>query len=329
MKPPLLYIHGLGSDRNSRKFLSLKEYFKDEFEYDFLEWFNDSDIHQLIQKKNTELQNVEKLVIIGDSTGANFAYQLRDLRKSKQDILILTSPLLDIEKRVADFDFPKSIIPYLKKYNNPENAFIIVAFKDEVLNQNWLISSEMPKNLELSFEKDNHRLERFDDYLKDIRRYIYADKSAQTFWINDLTSSQIEKIIKLNEDLRKLELKIRDALIKIKNHKNQMLEDKLIDDFEVEIEVQLYSDNASTQIQFGNPKDEPFYISHFVTPFHLEDEEMFNINWSESKDHEYYICHLMHDLMYHSFLPLETLLTTNKIWIDFNVKYQNFIDVNG
>lgn len=185
----------------------------------------------------------------------------------------------------------------------------------------------MPKNLQKSFERDSHRLEKFDDYLKDIRRYIYADQSAQSFWINNLNSSQIEKILKLNEDLRNLELKMRDALLKIKNHKNQLLEEKLIDDFEIEIEVQLYSDNASTQIQFGTLENEPFYISHLVTPTHLEDEEMFNMNWSERKDHEYYICHLMHDLMYHSHLPLETLLTTDKIWLDFNVQYQSFIDV--
>ena len=101
------------------------------------------------------------------------------------------------------------------------------------------------------------------------------------------------------------------------------MEEKLINDFEIEIEVQLYSDNASTQIQFGNPEDEPFYISHFVNPIHLEDKEMFDKNWSVYKDNEYYICHLMHDLMYHSTLPLETLLTTSQIWIDFNVKYQN------
>lgn len=171
MKPTLLYIHGLGSDRNSRKFLSLKEYFKDEFGYDFLEWYNDSDIHQLIKKKNTELQNVEKLIIIGDSTGANFAFQFRDLRKSKQDILILTSPLLDIEKRVADFDFPKTIIPYLKKYNNPENAFIIATLEDEVLNQKWL-SLKRTILLKIVYVKDNHRLEKFDEYLPAIQNFI-------------------------------------------------------------------------------------------------------------------------------------------------------------
>lgn len=247
------------------------------------------------------------------------------MRNVENDILILTSPLLDLEHRVAAFDFPEKLLSYLKKYSKPENAFVVAAYKDAVISQKWLLSS---KNLEVLFVRDNHRLEKFDDYLKDIRRYSYADKAAQSFWINDLTSSQIEKIIKLNEDLRKIELKIRDAFLKIINHKNQLLEEKLIDDFEIEIEVQLYSDNASTQIQFGNEEGDPFYTSHYITPTHLEDEEMFNMNWSERKDHEYYICHLMHDLIYHIDFPLETLLTTNKIWLDFNVKYQSFIEVN-
>lgn len=216
MKPTLLYIHGLGSDRYSRKFRSLKSYFKEEFNYDFLEWNNDSNIHQLIEKKNTELKNVEKLILIGDSTGANFAYQLRDLRNSANDFLILTSPLLDLEKRIADFNFPGQLTSYLKKYPEPENAFIIATRKDEIINQKWLLSSGKPKNLQVSFVRDNHRLEKFEDYLKEIRRYIYADQSAQSFWINDLTSSQIDKILKLNEDLRNLELKIREAFLKSK-----------------------------------------------------------------------------------------------------------------
>lgn len=79
-KTTLLYIHGLGSDRHSRKFINLKEYFKDRFSYDFIEWNNDSTISVLLVEAEAKLENVENPILIGDSTGANFAYQLRERR---------------------------------------------------------------------------------------------------------------------------------------------------------------------------------------------------------------------------------------------------------
>lgn len=171
MKPTLLYIHGLGSDRNSRKFLNLKDYFKDQFDYDFLEWENDSNIQLLIEEKLEKFKNQENLIIVGDSTGANFAYQLRELRNCKSDHLILTSPLLDIERRVADFDFPKAIVPYLQRIISPKNAMIIATKSDEILDQNWIF--DMPNNdLVLLEVKDNHRLINFHHSISDIESYL-------------------------------------------------------------------------------------------------------------------------------------------------------------
>ena len=80
MKPKLLYIHGLGSDRNSRKLVNIKDFFENQFEYNFVEWNNDSDLSALLneaQKWLTTEPNVQ-IVLVGDSTGANFAYQLRE-----------------------------------------------------------------------------------------------------------------------------------------------------------------------------------------------------------------------------------------------------------
>lgn len=179
MKPTLLYIHGLGSDRNSRKFLNLKDYFKDRFVYDFLEWNNDSDVKLLIQEKVGKFQNTENLIIVGDSTGANFAYQLRELRNCKSDILILSSPLLDIENRIADFEFPKSILPFLEKITSPKNAMIIATQTDEVLDQTdlfWGVFDDdfvSPyENLEVVEMEDSHRLLYFEHALPVINDYI-------------------------------------------------------------------------------------------------------------------------------------------------------------
>ena len=64
----LLYIHGLGSDRNSRKFLHLKDYFKDQFQYNFVEWNNDSDISGLLDTAEKWLNSEpeDQIVLVGD-----------------------------------------------------------------------------------------------------------------------------------------------------------------------------------------------------------------------------------------------------------------------
>lgn len=169
----LLYIHGLGSDRNSRKFLNLESYFKDQFDYNFVEWNNDSNISALLDIAENWLKSEDQIILIGDSTGANFAYQLRERLKENniKSILILTSPLLDIDNRIGDFEFPKSIIPQLWKIENPESALIIATQKDEVLNQK-LLFEKLFKNIELIEVDDNHRLEKFENYLSSIEKYI-------------------------------------------------------------------------------------------------------------------------------------------------------------
>ncbi len=137
IKKTVLYIHGLESDRYSRKFQDLQAFFGNEFNYDFLEWDNDSNIRNLIQQMDLKYTD-QPLIIVGDSTGANFAYQLRQLRNNPNDKLILTSPLLTIDKRIADFEFPQSLVQYLTKITEPENCLIIATTKDEILDQNWI-----------------------------------------------------------------------------------------------------------------------------------------------------------------------------------------------
>ncbi|MCG2792288.1 MAG: hypothetical protein L6262_01915 [Weeksellaceae bacterium] len=173
MKTTLLYIHGLGSDRDSRKFLNLKNYFRDEYNYDFIEWNNDSNISELLKKAELKLQNCEKAILVGDSTGANFAYQLRErlLLTGKESILILSSPLLDIDERIADFEFPNQLASQLLKFDNPKNVLIIATQNDKILNQKWLFDNEFEKVKMIELD-DNHRLERFQESLSEIRKYI-------------------------------------------------------------------------------------------------------------------------------------------------------------
>ena len=173
MNKKLLYIHGLGSDRNSRKFVNLKDYFKDQFKYNFVEWKNDSNIPSLLNEAEKWLKSEDQIILIGDSTGANFAYQLREKLKENnmQSILVLTSPLLDISNRIRDIEFPKNLISQLWKIENPEEALIIATQKDEVLNLIPLYQKKL-KNVELIDVDDSHRLLKFANYIHHIEKYI-------------------------------------------------------------------------------------------------------------------------------------------------------------
>lgn len=175
MSKKLLYIHGLGSDQNSRKFLNIKYYFKDQFEFNFVEWHNNSDISVLLDGAEKWLMPEDQIVVIGDSTGANFAYQLRErlIDKNQKSILILTSPLLNFEDRTSDFEFPSMILPQLWKIENPEKALIIATKKDEVLNQIPLFEKSL-KDIEFVDVDDSHRLLKFENYLPYIENYIHS-----------------------------------------------------------------------------------------------------------------------------------------------------------
>jgi|SRR5690606_33355929 len=176
MTPKLFYIHGLGSDANSRKYLNLKEYFKEQFRFDCLEWKNNSDISQLLDEAEKMLESEDKVILFGDSTGANFACQLREKRKQKnlKTILILSSPLLDESRRIADFPFPGQLKVFLKKIENPENTLIIVPLHDEVIDHSFLLKNNLSETKILKVD-DSHRLPKFKEYLPKIESYIQAE----------------------------------------------------------------------------------------------------------------------------------------------------------
>lgn len=173
MKNKIFYIHGYGSDRNSRKFLALKKHFLDRFEYGFMEWKPEDDISLLLNEAEVELDAYENPILFGDSTGANFAYQLYERRKAKnkKSILMLSSPLLTFQLRISDREFSDNLKQQLIPISNPKNAMIIATPTDEVLDQTWLFEKEF-ENIELMQVEDGHRLMKFNEYLDEIDKYI-------------------------------------------------------------------------------------------------------------------------------------------------------------
>lgn len=174
-KTKLLYIHGLGSDAQSRKYLNLKEYFADQFDFSCLEWKNDDNIEELLNLAEKDLSQQENVILFGDSTGANFAWQLREKRKTKglNSILIVSSPLLDLSRRISEFKFPESLKPFMKKIDHPAEMMIIAPTKDEIIDHSFVIDNQFPDTQILKVN-DTHRLPKFKDYLPEIERYIIS-----------------------------------------------------------------------------------------------------------------------------------------------------------
>lgn len=171
MKKTLLFIHGYGSDRSSRKFQDLKTHFGKEYHCHCLEWVVFSDVPYLLNLAVQKCENVKSLVIVGDSTGANLAYQLREMRNREYDKLILLSPLLDITKRKRDIPFPDTFCAHLSKIENPAKALVVASRNDEVIDQQSLFD-ETDKKFTLMEVDDGHRLEKFQEYLPALEEFI-------------------------------------------------------------------------------------------------------------------------------------------------------------
>lgn len=64
----LLYFHGLGSNKESRKFKLIKNAFDSSDGCFCVEWRNDTDISGLLTDLWSLYKDKEELVLIGDST---------------------------------------------------------------------------------------------------------------------------------------------------------------------------------------------------------------------------------------------------------------------
>lgn len=173
VKPRILYIHGFGSDKRSRKYLDLQEHFGEHYRFDCMEWKNEDDIASKIDEYVQKLQDEEHPIIIGDSTGANFAVQLQDKLRGlgREATLILTSPLLNISDRISNTSFPPNLVKFIKPIIELEHSLMILSSADKTVSQVQNISMFDSSNKILDVE-DDHRLQNFKEYLPEISKFI-------------------------------------------------------------------------------------------------------------------------------------------------------------
>lgn len=176
----LIYIHGLGSNKNSRKFKLIKEKFQALYNCKCIEWDLLTDINLLTKDLYLKYKNQNHLVIIGDSTGGNFAYQLHELLKltDVKTKLILLNPLLNVNSRIASFPFPNEIEKYLQAINFVDGCFFLQSTKDEIIDHSKIKIGNRVVQIKID---DTHRILNFEKHLDDLKNYIEDEENYLSF----------------------------------------------------------------------------------------------------------------------------------------------------
>jgi len=181
MKIKYYYLHGLGGSRHSTKFTELQKEYKN---IECLEWEVTADcqyISNLIISWQNQIlvlyEQYDVVCIIANSTGANFALQLKELLKPNFIHLVLINPLLDL---VCLFDksiMPKILLPSIIKTKKFNSVLILIAKNDSVIdNINFLNHTQFIKNNNhiIIDSISTHKYESMHKYYKEIESYIHG-----------------------------------------------------------------------------------------------------------------------------------------------------------
>ena len=166
----IVYIHGLNSSANSKKFKSILKVYPSAI---CIEWKTEDNIKTILANAYEYLKGIiDDLTIIGSSTGGNFGWQLQQKLKEngKSSELILLNPLIDISFKYEN-NFPENLTKYLVDMNRFENTKVFLGVHDEVLDVKKSIDffdvqqRISPDQIEIIEVDDNHRIKNFDSLL--------------------------------------------------------------------------------------------------------------------------------------------------------------------
>lgn len=167
----LVYFHGLGSNKNSRKFRLLKDHLGESYELLCAEWNVYTDFRILIFNVFKRLLREPEVVLIGDSIGGNYACQMRDLlmRNNVKTTLVLFNPLLSMDTRIVSFPFPNMLLESLHDIRQIEHCLSIISINDVVIDHSSIVYGQGTNRLVVD---DVHQLLHFERYLQHIDRYM-------------------------------------------------------------------------------------------------------------------------------------------------------------
>ena len=167
----IIYLHGLNSGIDSNKFKILQKTFGG---IECFEWVPNDPIKDKLNDLVSKLSKQDEIVLIGDSTGANFAYQARELLKqyNKKVKLILISPLLSMVQMNKDFFLYEYVTDSLRTnvidINYINDALVIKPINDEVLSNPY----EYILDCKVVNTESGHRIDNFEEYVSLIENYL-------------------------------------------------------------------------------------------------------------------------------------------------------------
>jgi len=174
----LIYLHGLGSSAASRKFVCLKEVFGSKYNVVCPEWTYKISIRVMLGNLYRQYENEKSIIIIGSSTGGNFAYQLREkLRLDGVKVkLILINPLLHLEQRTSQRTFPSNLVGYMSEIKEVKDCSLILSNEDEAIDHSLISRGENVKAINID---DNHRIKNVMKLMSIIERIIKKKRSRK------------------------------------------------------------------------------------------------------------------------------------------------------
>lgn len=153
----ILYFHGLGSSAASRKFVSLQQVFADNYKVVCPEWSFTTDIQLMLANLLKQYESHTSIIMIGSSTGCNFAYQLTMSLRAKgvKVKLLMINPLLLIKQRISLRAFPVQLANYLSEIREVDHCTLILSTQDEIIDHSMISIGE---DVDVISIKDNHQV---------------------------------------------------------------------------------------------------------------------------------------------------------------------------
>ena len=142
----------------------------------------------------------------------------------------------------------------------------------------------------------------------------------------NLTSTQLIQFKELLEKVNNEEKRAIEFGRKLRKQLDELLEKKLIDDYNFDCELSCFSSDSETNKKFNTEEGNPI----FESLYRILDEEDETINWKENYFtngtplDDLYFSYAMHCICWHSDLSFEDILAIDSIWIDIKVDYQFF-----
>ena len=176
METQFYYIHGLHSSRKSFKFYELQSRYSN---IECLDWsINDNMDFKLLEWSKKIYQNkTDSICVIASSTGANFAYQLRNLCQPDWFSLVLINPLFDVDDIFNSLLMPENLKVYLKKITKHSDSLIFFGGNDCVINNSNYYSKDsyIGDNNQVIVDKmDSHSFENLKNYFYLIDNLVNA-----------------------------------------------------------------------------------------------------------------------------------------------------------